>query len=105
MARANKARRAYELFMRRLRHLYANGNSILALIIYSTRSRTYMKWSEIKEAVERSGVSEDGEILEIHCELREGDKTLHPTRLGDFIMLSEHSSEETQRRDLAGCAV
>jgi len=64
-----------------------------------------MKWSEIKEAVERSGVSEDDEILEIHCELREGDKTLHPTRLGDFILLSEYLSEETQRRDLAGCGV
>ena len=64
-----------------------------------------MKWSEIKEAVERSGVGDDDEILEIHCELREGDKTLHPTRLGDFLMLSEHLSEEIQRRDLVGCAV
>jgi hypothetical protein len=105
MARANKTRRAYELFMRRLRHLYVNEISIPVLIIYSTRSRTIMKWSEIKEAVERSGVGEDDEILEIHCELREGDKTLHPSRLGDFIMLCEHLSEETQRRDLAGCAV
>jgi hypothetical protein len=105
MARANEDRRAYELFMRRLRRLYANGISIPGLIICSTRSRTFMKWSEIKEAVERSGVGEDDEILEIHCELREGDKTLHSTRVGDFIMLSEHLSEETQRRDLAGCAV
>jgi len=64
-----------------------------------------MKWSEIKEAVERSGVSEDDEILEIHCELRDGDKALHPSRLGNFIMLNEHSSEELQKRDLAGCAV
>jgi hypothetical protein len=64
-----------------------------------------MKWSEIKEAVERSGVSEDDEILEIHCELREGDKTLHPTRQGNFVRLSEHLSEETQKRELAGCAI
>ena len=35
-----------------------------------------MKWSEIKDAVERSGISEDDEILEIHGELRDGDKKL-----------------------------
>jgi hypothetical protein len=64
-----------------------------------------MKWSEIKEAVERSGVSEDDEILEIHCELHEGDKILHPTRQGNFITLNEYSSEETQKRDLVGCAI
>jgi hypothetical protein len=64
-----------------------------------------MKWSEIKEAVEQSGVSEDDEILEIHCELREGDKALHPTRQGNYITLNEYLSEETQKRDLAGCAI
>jgi hypothetical protein len=64
-----------------------------------------MKWSEIKEAVERSGVSDDDEILEIHCELREGDKILHLTKQGNFITLSEYLSEETQKRDLAGCAI
>ncbi|MBO0859788.1 MAG: hypothetical protein J2P21_15260 [Chloracidobacterium sp.] len=64
-----------------------------------------MKWSEIKEAVERSGVSEEDEILEIHCELREGDKALHPTKQGNFIILSEYLSEEIQKRDLAGCAI
>jgi hypothetical protein len=64
-----------------------------------------MKWSEIKEAVERSGVSDDDEILEIHCELREGDKTLHLTKQGNFITLSEYLSEETQKSDLAGCAI
>ena len=64
-----------------------------------------MKWSEIKEAVERSGVNEDDEILEIHCELREGDKTLHLTKQGNFITLSEYLSEETQKSDLAGCAI
>jgi hypothetical protein len=64
-----------------------------------------MKWSEIKEAVERSGVGEDDEILEIHCEMREGDKTLHPTKQGNYITLSEYLSEETQKSDLAGCAI
>jgi hypothetical protein len=64
-----------------------------------------MKWSEIKEAVEQAGVSDDDEILEIHCELREGDKTLHLTKQGNFITLSEYLSEETQKSDLAGCAI
>jgi hypothetical protein len=64
-----------------------------------------MKWSEIKEAVERSGVSEDDEILEIHCELREGDKALHLTRQGNYIILTEYLSPETQKSDLAGCAI
>jgi hypothetical protein len=64
-----------------------------------------MKWSEIKEAVERSGVGENDEILEIHCELHEGDKTLHPARQGDFITLSEYLLEETEKRELAGCAI
>ena len=44
-----------------------------------------MKWSEIKEAVEQSGISEDDEILEIHCELRDGDKALHPSKQGSCI--------------------
>ena len=64
-----------------------------------------MKWSEIKEAVEQSGVSEDDEILEIHCELRDGDNALHPSKQGDFIRLSEHLSEEAQRREIIGSAL
>jgi len=64
-----------------------------------------MKWSEIREAVERSGVSEDDEILEIHCELRDGDKELHPSKQGYFIRLSEHLSEEAQRKEMAGSAL
>jgi hypothetical protein len=59
-----------------------------------------MKWSEIKEAVEKSGVSEDDEILEIHCELRDGDKALHPSRQGDFLTLSEYLSQEAQRKEI-----
>jgi hypothetical protein len=64
-----------------------------------------MKWSEIKEAVERSGVGEDDEILEIHCELRDGDKALHPSKQGAFIRLSEHLSEEAQRKEIVGIAL
>jgi hypothetical protein len=59
-----------------------------------------MKWSEIKEAVEKSGVKEDDEILEIHCELRDGDKALHPSRQGDFLTLSEYLSQEAQRKEI-----
>jgi hypothetical protein len=64
-----------------------------------------MKWSEIKEAVEQSGVSEDDEILEIHCELQDGDKALHPSKQGDFLRLNEHLSKEAQRREIVGSAV
>ena len=59
-----------------------------------------MKWSEIKAAVERSGVNEDDEILEIHCELRDGDKALYPSKQGDFIRLNEHLSKEAERREV-----
>jgi hypothetical protein len=64
-----------------------------------------MKWSEIKEAVERSGVEEDDEILEIHCELRDGDKSLHPSKQGNFIKLSEYLSEEAQRKEIVASAL
>jgi hypothetical protein len=64
-----------------------------------------MKWSEIKEAVERSGVSEDDEILEIHCELRDGDKSLYPSKQGNFLRLSERMSEEAQRNEIVASAL
>jgi hypothetical protein len=64
-----------------------------------------MKWSEIKEAVERSGVSEDDEILEIHCELRDGDKALHPSKQGDFIRLNEYLSDEARRKEIVANAL
>jgi len=64
-----------------------------------------MKWSEIKEAIERSGVSEDDEILEIHCELSDGDKELHPTKQGRFLRLSEHLSKEAQRKEIVASAL
>jgi hypothetical protein len=64
-----------------------------------------MKWAEIKEAVERSGVSEDDEILEIHCELSDGDKELHPSKQGRFLRLSEHLSKEAQRKEVVASAL
>jgi len=64
-----------------------------------------MKWSEIKESIERSGVSEDDEILEIHCELRDGDKAPHPSKQGDFVRLSEYLSKETQRKEIVASAL
>jgi len=64
-----------------------------------------MKWSEIKEAVERSGVREDDEILEIHCELHDGDKALHPSKQGNFFSLNEHLSKEAQRKEIVGSAL
>jgi len=64
-----------------------------------------MKWSEIKEAVERSGVNEDDEILEIHCELSDGDKELHPSKQGRFLRLSEHLSKEAQRKEIVASAL
>jgi hypothetical protein len=64
-----------------------------------------MKWSEIKEAVERSGVGEDDEILEIHCELSDGDKELHPSKQGRFLRLSEHLSKEAQRKEIVASAL
>ena len=64
-----------------------------------------MKWSEIKEAVERSGVSEDDEILEIHCELSDGDKELHPSKQGRFLRLSEHLSKAAQRKEIVASAL
>jgi hypothetical protein len=64
-----------------------------------------MKWSEIKEAVERSGVSEDDVILEIRCELRDGDKSLHPSKQGDFLILSEYLSEEARRKEIVASAL
>jgi hypothetical protein len=64
-----------------------------------------MKWSEIKEAVERSGVKEDDEILEVHCELRDGDKELHLSKQGNFIKLNEYLSQEAQRKEIVTSAL
>ena len=55
-----------------------------------------MKWLEIKKAIEMADIKEDDEILEIRCELRDGDKSLHPSKQGGFLRLSEHLSKEAQ---------
>ena len=64
-----------------------------------------MKWSEIKKAVEQTGVSEDDEILEIHCELRDGNKTLQQMKLGDSLRLTENLSEEIRQQESAASGV
>ncbi len=64
-----------------------------------------MKWSEIKKAVEQTGVREDDEILEIHCELRDGNKTLQQMKLGNSLRLTENLSEESQKRGSAAGGV
>jgi len=64
-----------------------------------------MKWIEIKKAVEMADIKEDDEILEIHCELRDGDKALHPSKQGFFIRLSEHLSKEAQEKEIVGTAL
>ncbi len=62
-----------------------------------------MKWSEIKKAVEQADVQEDDEILEIHCEIHGGDKTLSAMKLGKLLKLEENLSEEA-RKEADGCA-
>jgi hypothetical protein len=63
-----------------------------------------MTWSEIKTAVEQSGVKDNDSIVEIHCELHNGAKTLHQIRLGKFIKLTEDFSESA-RGEASGCCV
>ena len=53
-----------------------------------------MTWREIKDAVERAGVREDEEIIQIQCENGEGDHTFHKLRLGRALKLTENVSEE-----------
>jgi len=64
-----------------------------------------MKWLEIKKAVEMADIKEDDEILEIHCELRDGDKALHPSKQGNFLRLNEHLSKEAQEKETVGIAL
>jgi hypothetical protein len=61
-----------------------------------------MTWSELKTAVEDARIGEDDEICLIECAREQGDKTLHVTRLGQALKLTEsHSSEAS---DYIGCA-
>ncbi|HZE72511.1 MAG TPA: hypothetical protein VE135_23630 [Pyrinomonadaceae bacterium] len=64
-----------------------------------------MTWREIKDAVEKAGVREDEEIVQIQCENGEGDHTFHKLRLGRALKLTENVSEEVSRKEAEGCAV
>jgi hypothetical protein len=64
-----------------------------------------MTWREIKDAVEKAGVREDEEIIQIQCENGAGDHTFHKLRLGKALKLTENVSEEVLRKEAEGCAV
>jgi hypothetical protein len=64
-----------------------------------------MTWSEIKEAVEQAGVSDDDEIASIQCEEGDGDNTFHRMRIGKTLKLVENSSAEKAREAAEGCAI
>ena len=61
-----------------------------------------MTWLEIKDAVDRLGIKENDEILEIRCEQGNCNHTLHQVRIGNFIVLAEDLSEAA-RKEAAGC--
>jgi hypothetical protein len=61
-------------------------------------------WKEIKTAVEQAGIKESDNIVEIHCELNEGGKTLHHIRIGKFLKLAEDISERARDGE-RGCCV
>jgi hypothetical protein len=63
-----------------------------------------MTWAEIQNAVQQAGISDNDEIVEIHCEPNDGGKTLHQIRLGRFIKLAEDISEKG-REAARGCCV
>jgi len=64
-----------------------------------------MTWSEIKHAVETAGIKESDDIVEIHCELNAGAKTLHPVRIGRFLRLAEDISEQAQEMERGCCSI
>jgi hypothetical protein len=76
-----------------------------ASLLSPSKEMKLMKWSEIKEAVEQTGINEDDEILEIRCEPEGGSKLLQPVRLGGFLRLVEPLPEDAQKRESAGCAI
>jgi hypothetical protein len=63
----------------------------------------FMTWSEIKTAVEQSGIKDDDDVSVIQCQLHDGNKRMHVLRLGRFIKIVEDFSEESNR-DASGCA-
>ena len=64
-----------------------------------------MTWKEIKNAVEKAGVTEDEEITVIQCENEIGDHTFHKVRLGRSLKLAENISPDEMRESAEGCAV
>ncbi|HYL98526.1 MAG TPA: hypothetical protein VEZ90_06185 [Blastocatellia bacterium] len=60
-----------------------------------------MTWSQIKKAVEEAGITEDDEIIDIHCQLHGGDKTLHKMQLGNFVKLAEDESKSARQEAFA----
>ena len=63
-----------------------------------------MTWQQIKSAVEKLGISENDEILEIKCEQGDGNQKLHQIKIGKFIILAEDLSDEASKQAL-GCCV
>ena len=64
-----------------------------------------MTWSEIKRAVENSGVRDDEEISLIQCETGDGDHTFQKVKLGNALKLAENVSADVTQRDAEECAV
>jgi hypothetical protein len=61
-----------------------------------------MTWAEIKQAVERAGVTDDDDIIAIECEPRDGAKTLQRVHHGSYVKLieqigAEHLKAESRR--------
>ena len=63
-----------------------------------------MTWSEVKKAVEEAGIDDKDDICEIQCQIHQGDKHLHPVRLGRTLKLAEGISE-SGLQDVLGCCV
>jgi hypothetical protein len=63
-----------------------------------------MTWGELKRAVEDAGINEEDNICEIQCQIHQGDKHLHPVRLGRALKLAEGISESALQ-DALGCCV
>jgi hypothetical protein len=62
-----------------------------------------MTWSEIKTAVEQSGIRDDDDVSVIQCQLQDGNKRMHVLRLGRFVKIVEDFSEES-KSEASGCA-
>jgi len=64
----------------------------------------FMTWKEIKAAIEQAGVKESDDIVDIHCQLNDGAKTLHQIRIGKFVKLAEDISEHAREME-RGCCI